>query len=1181
MRRPAITAAIAFLSLAAFAEPARIIFDTDMCGDYDDVGALAVLNALADAGECEILAVVSSSRSSPALGMCEMINESYRGLVECQTDEDSLPMGVCKEIGYVSPKEKGVNEVFRSMVSAIREALRYPNSDDAPDANEVYRRVLADSPDKSVTLCVVGFTTNVRRLLETKGDDISPLTGRELVAKKVKAWYQMGGVLPGGLECNLRMDAESSDKAIRNSPVPIYFVDFNLGADVLTGIPVARLGMANGPVSEAFIRCMKAWNEERSGRSSWDELTVLAAVRGWERDFGIERGTMSVDPATGSNIWTKAEAGPHCVLVEKTPKAALRDVIDELMARPPACRSEGSNTKPFVWWHWCGTAVTKEGIVRDLDAMKAAGIGGATIFQVARGPCSEVPAFGYEDDTMADFEFGNDKWWEYVAFAAGEAKRRGLEIGMHNCPGYTVSGGPWITPENAMKKLVWTFAPKGSEPAQPEANLGFYRDIGTVERGGKVYRFGYTCTGSQCMPVAKSLIGRCLEADKMSAKAVNLHLDNVLAKDVGLDFILMDSYEAGPYDWTDDFREEFTRRRGYDPLPFLPAYVGAATEDAEKIKADMARTVAELSTERHYWVFRDRIHEKGMLFFVEPYGGPFDQCEAAYASDQPTTEFWGARPFWVQEGVVGGSPQLGGAVGRAAGRTVIAAEAYTAMPFQDPYVLAPRDFKACTDASFARGINRMFLHHWVHQPFPACRRPGMNMGYWGAHFGENQTWFEPGKEFFAYLARCQGLLQRGEELIDVLAVEDFGGRTDGVDIVPRRVFKGDNVCFPDGHCVVMLADMADDACGGLPVCRTRSYRYLAVPRALMSDPEVAAKAAAAKAAGVKVLDETSPMPKRPFSVVGGVEAGPNGPVLGTAREDCDLSCQPFFFVANVSGEAVSFDADFRAAGQVDLWYPGSGETEILAPVEPNGEYTRLHMSLGSQESVFVTFHCRCRPFSAPPMRESRRAEASSEKPVAGPWTISFASPSGAAAPERKWPSLASWSESEDQETRYFSGTAVYRTKFSLTRDEAKAARKISLGEVRDIARVRLNGRDLGVAWHAPLEVPACDSAREGENELEVEVTNGWHNRLLGDHLADGDDCEWGPERKHQCDMTGMQRFCGRGLRRIPEWAWNADGSRPATNRVSFTSWDYFTGREKLRPSGLLGPVCVKLSGGRR
>ena len=558
----ALTILLAASVSAASAEPTRIVFDTDMCGDYDDVGALAVLNALADDGECEIIAVLSSSRSSPALGMCEIINESY-GRV-------GIPMGVCKGIGYIAPEEKGVNEVFRSMVAARRASLRYPNSDDAPDANKVYRRVLADSPDKSVTLCVVGFTTNIRRLLETKGDDISPHTGRELIAKKVKAWYQMGGALPQGRECNLMLDPESSTIAIRDCPVPIYFVDFNLGSDVLTGLPVARHGIAAGPVAEAFVRCMKSWNEERRGRPSWDELTVLAAVRGWERDFTLERGTMFVDPSTGSNTWTKAENGPHGVLVEKTPKAKLRDAIDELIARQPVCRKD--NTKPFVWWHWCGTAVTKEGIVRDLDAMKDAGIGGATIFQVTRGPCSEVPAFGYDDDTMKDFDFASDKWWEYVEFAACEAKKRGLKIGMHNCPGYTVSGGPWITPELAMKKLVWTSAPKGSKPAQPETNLGFYREIGTVEKGDKVYRFGYTCTGSQCMPVAMSMYGKCLEADKMSAKAVNLHLDHVLARNVGLDFILMDSYEAGPYDWTDDFLAEFKKRRGYDPLPFLPAY---------------------------------------------------------------------------------------------------------------------------------------------------------------------------------------------------------------------------------------------------------------------------------------------------------------------------------------------------------------------------------------------------------------------------------------------------------------------------------------------------------------------------------------------------------------------------------------------------------------------------------
>lgn len=1143
----------AFAVLSASAEPARIIFDTDMCGDYDDVGALAILNAMADAGECEILGVVSSSRKTPALAMCELINGHY--------GRAGLPMGVCKDLGFIAdPGPDGVAGVFWSMAKSSPAVARYVDSEACEDANVVYRKLLASAPDKSVTLCVVGFTSNVRRLLETKGDAISPLTGRELVAQKVKAWYQMGGTLPVGHECNLKMDAESSAKAIAESPVPLYFIDFNLGADVLTGLTVARLGIANGPVSEAYIRAMRAWNEERRGRPSWDELTVLAAVRGWEQDFSLARGTMTVDPVSGSNTWTKAENGPHAVLVEKTPKTQLRDLIDELMVRPPACRQAASNPKPFVWWHWCGTAVTKDGIVRDLDAMVASGIGGATIFQISRGPCSDVPAYGYEDDTMTDFEFGGDKWFDYVAFAAAEAKKRGLEVGMHNCPGYTVSGGPWIQPEDAMKKLVWSVAKKGETPAQPETKLGFYRDIGTVEKGDKVYRFGYTCTGSQCMPVPMSMVGKCLEADKMSAKAANLHLDHVLAKDVGLDFILMDSYEAGPYDWTDDFRAEFTKRRGYDPLALLPAYVGAETEGAEKIKADMERTVGELSTERHYWVFADRIHAKGMKFFVEPYGGPFDKCEAAYASDQPTTEFWGARPFWVEPGVIGGNPQLGGAAGRAAGRTIIAAEAYTAMPFQDPFILSPRDFKACTDASFARGINRMFLHHWVHQPFPACRKPGMNMGYWGAHFGENSTWYEPGKEFVAYLTRCQTRLQQGEEVIDVLAVEDFRGLTDGVDIVPRRVFR-DHVEISDRGLVSVLGESG----------KSRVYGYLAVPKALLADEKIAQKVAAAKAAGVKILDEESPMPKRPFSVVGGVKTGPNGPILGTTRRLPFPGHVPFFFVANVSEEPVSFEADFRAAGQPELWYPKCGETEILAPVKATDGYSRLAMKLGPQESVFVTFHCDG-ALRGVPMALSRRAETAGERPLTNVWTAVFDSPFGKRVAEKTFAKLSSWSESDDPAVKYFSGTAVYRTTFTLTADEAKGVRKLSLGDVRDIARVRLNGRDLGVVWCAPFEVTTLEEVRAGENVLEVEVTNGWHNRLLGDHLLPDDDCTWGPDRFHQCHLDGTKGACGRGLKRIPDWAWNADGSRPSMTRETFTSWDYFCGGEQPRPAGLLGPV---------
>ncbi len=320
--------AVVFVVGTLVAAPPRIIFDTDMCFDYDDVGALAILHALADAGECEIIGIVSSTRHSPALGMCELINAHY--------GRTNLLMGVCREMGVSAKKEKnGITQVYQALVEERKKTLTYPNTNGAADANAVYRRLLMDSPDGSVVICTVGFLTNVRRLLETPGDAVSPLTGCELVARKVKAWYAMAGILPKGAEFNVREEPESAAKAIANCPVPLYFIDFNLGVDVLTGLPVSRQGVSAGIVAEAYLRSMNVWGERNRGRSSWDLLAVLAAVRDYESHFGVERGTMHVDPRSGFNTWTKAETGPHFVLLEKTPKAKLRDILDELLTRPP------------------------------------------------------------------------------------------------------------------------------------------------------------------------------------------------------------------------------------------------------------------------------------------------------------------------------------------------------------------------------------------------------------------------------------------------------------------------------------------------------------------------------------------------------------------------------------------------------------------------------------------------------------------------------------------------------------------------------------------------------------------------------------------------------------------------------------------------------------------------------
>ena len=386
---------------------------------------------------------------------------------------------------------------------------------------------------------------------------------------------------------------------------------------------------------------------------------------------------------------------------EPSPAERLETLFDS----PPQMR--GAN----AWWHWQGANVTKSGITRDLQSMRDAGLSGATIFNIqdVGWDCEERMS----TPLCPGLEYMNDKWWDMVSFAVAEAKRLGLELGLHNCPGYSTSGGPWITPELGMKKLVWA---KGDQ--QPEAKLGFYRDIARVRTKRGVYRFGYTCTGKNTHPSPPDVEAGSLEADKMNAKAVGVHIDNLLnglaahgisASCPGLAFILMDSYEAGDASWTDDFAQEFMKRRGYDPVPFLPVIAKLGTdfgeEREERFRRDFERTKNELQTERHYKVFKERLNAAGFKFHLEPYSGPFDSYEASQFCDVPMTEFWVGLPFWAKEPSKGGACWFAGPVARALGRNVTGAESFTGYPIDDPFAITPRDLKIPLDATLARGVD--------------------------------------------------------------------------------------------------------------------------------------------------------------------------------------------------------------------------------------------------------------------------------------------------------------------------------------------------------------------------------------------------------------------------------------------------------------------------------------------
>ena len=860
------------------------------------------------------------------------------------------------------------------------------------------------------------------------------------------------------------------------------------------------------------------------------------------------------------------------VLSSTAPAAAQDRSLETLFDNPP--QSSG----PWAWWHWCGNNVTREGITRDLEAMASAGFGGATMFNIqSKGTMHPVA-----NDLNPKFGYRNEEYWNLLVFAAAEAKRLGMVLGAHNCTGYSTVGGPWIRPEQSMKKVVWTKSavPEGRraeevELPQPETIRGFYRDIGRVTVGGTVYRFGYTSTGKKTHPAPPDVEDICLEADKMDAAVISWHWDNVLdgflrhvpPSRPGFSHILIDSYEAGPSNWTDDFREQFTARRGYDPLPKLPALDGAfGKEENEAFRRDMDQTVRELYTERYYEVSYAKVKPSGYELHLEPYWGPFDFYEASANCDVPMTEFWLGYTPWGKgkDAEKGGSAGLWGAVGRAFGRPLVAAESFTACPQADPWRYAPRHMKRALDRTFANGINHLSLHDWVHQPLPERYKPGFSMGFWGTHFGENQTWFEPGKALFRYMQRCQALLQQGRQLSQALGLEYTEDPTD--DAIGERDFLREVEAAEGGGVVVKSSG--------------RAYPVLLVrPKAEYHRPGVAEKLAALKAKGVRVVTTKKEARElcRPVaeSADPADSSGRIGAPVVVGREADGVY---YYFCANTTDVDSDVALRLKSGGRTPrLFFPADGRKErpffTRSDDKETADRTLVRFVLRANESVFVVF-------DQPPETESpgfaslqSGKELRTREELTNPWSVSFQKDRGAPEGTHRYPKLASWTESDAFGIRYFSGTATYETTFDW--DGGTDGRVIlDLGDVRDIAEAELNGVDLGVAWYAPFRVEATRALKKGANRLVVKVTNGWMNRLLGDRRLP-------PDTEFDKVSQPMQGEChGLGFSRFPDWL--VKGGKSPSGRICWTTWDYFALMEKdpdPEPAGLLGPVRL-LTGAR-
>ena len=283
-----------------------------------------------------------------------------------------------------------------------------------------------------------------------------------------------------------------------------------------------------------------------------------------------------------------------------------------------------------------------------------------------------------------------------------------------------------------------------------------------------ILRLGYTPIGVENHPAPKE--GTGLECDKMSKTALEAHWAGFMQKvldDIGplagksLDTSLIDSYEVGDQDWTANFREEFQKRRGYDPLKYLPTFTRHIVDSpavTERFLWDMRRTIADLFAENYFGHFAELCRQHGLLNAVEPYTGPFESLQCGAPADVVMGEFWTGSQGHP-------SVKMAASIAHIYGKTIVAAESFTAAPEAGRWQNDPYSLKTLGDLMYCQGLNRYVFHRYAMQPW-TNRWPGMTMGQWGFHFERTETWWNQGKSWIDYISHCEFLLQQGRAVAD-------------------------------------------------------------------------------------------------------------------------------------------------------------------------------------------------------------------------------------------------------------------------------------------------------------------------------------------------------------------------------------------------------------------------------
>ena len=692
-----------------------------------------------------------------------------------------------------------------------------------------------------------------------------------------------------------------------------------------------------------------------------------------------------------------------------------------------------------------------------------------------------------------------------------------------------------------------------------------------------IYRFGYNLLGRVNGPVEKAGVG--LEADKLSRKAMENYfrtylgiMDEASGGRLGsvVKYLMIDSYEAGKGTWTPLMPKEFKSRRGYSLIPWLPALTGLVVGDAESTDAflaDWKATLGELIVENHYDLAAGLLKDYGMGAYVESH-----ESGTAFIGDGMMPKRNAAVPMgaiWVNYGTGVYADDLparadikeSSSVAHIYGQNICAAESFsvnsrpTVEGHFPAYRCSPSNLKRLADAALASGLNRFVMHCSPHQP-EDDRIPGLGLGSFGNWFTRHDTWAEEARPWHDYLARNCYMLQQGQPRADIALLYPEDDNATGI-------YRRKPLALPDGYDFdLMNADALENMTsvrdGAITTQSGMAYRVLLVDpemrrysvpllrrlsflarrgvvicatrpdgRARLSDSELLYERFVRD-----IWDKGRPnviegwCPEEALSAAG---LEPDFRIVGGRAEGLrfvhrSTDSAEIYFLANISPTPTGeLRASFRCRGLKPMkWDAGTGRRSEVY-YETVGDRTEVLLAFGEDDSFFIVFEGAGGP-SERPTQYGEGLELALEG-----WKLKFQS--GRGAPEGELDAAPSdWAESPVEGIRHFSGTAEYRVSFTPPEGSWDRA-VLDLGDVEVMARVALNGKDLGLLWHRPYRVDITDHVRKGaSNALNVKVTNLWPNRMTG------------------------------------------DASKPKSERFTYTPWQFYQADSTLVPSGLIGPV---------